>query len=327
MPTPTVGSAILQWVGSAPETTYGTPIATPTTFFPADTPVWTSPTENLTDKNLRGSMAVEFQQVKGLRYDQVTFKTALYLDSCFPILRAALGYPDVVTGSGDPYTHKTSLQSGNNGQPASSTIFFYDAQGKCWQMAGAQIASVKLTLNTGALSMMEVTYIGLPAIPITPPSNTPTTAKPMPSWNTVFTLAGTTYSTWSQLVIDIKRNTKMVPTITGTQTPVQIWAGGCTVSGTIDALYQGSADPNLTANLLNTQQALVAKVSPVGDATHYIQVQMTVVAFDDSKVAGASDWMTISSPIKALANSTDVAGGGNLSPMLVTLLSPVSTVI
>jgi hypothetical protein len=326
MPNPTFGAANLQSVGVASEVTYGTPIAAPTTYFPCETPKWLTPTENLADTALRGSMGVEYQQVKGLRYDTINFKTNVYLDSAYVILRGVLGYPDTVSGT-TPFLHKTSLQNGNNGQPASSTVFFYDAQGKSWQMAGAQISDVKITIVTGGLATLDVTYVGLPAIPIAAPTLTATTAKPMPSWNTTFTVAGTAYTKYSQLMLDIKRNTKMIPTITGSQSPFAIFAGAVSVSGALDGIYQGSTDTDLVANLTNVQPSLVAKIAPVGDAVNYLAFQCSAIAYDDTVVAGTTDWMTVAATIKALTNPTDVAAGGNQSPMLVTLANGSATVI
>jgi hypothetical protein len=291
------------------------------------TPAWTKDIANLTDTAMRGSMAGEFQQVKGMRADTVTFKTNCYLDDIFVLLRQALGLPDVMTGSSDPYTHKTSLQSGNNGQPVSSTVFFYDAQGKAWQMAGSQVSDLKLTISVDDLVTAEVTYIGLPAVAITPPTNTPDTNKPMPGWNSLITVGGTTMTKYSEIDLEIKRDTSAINTLNGTQAPFAIYCGACTVSGSFTGVYQGSTDNDLVAEIANTQPALVAKISPVGDAVHSITFQCTVVAYDQTVVDNGSKWVQIKSTIKGLANATDVAGSGNQSPMLATLLSPVSTAI
>lgn len=327
MVNPTFGAANLQWVGVAKEAVYGTPIATPTTYIPVYSPQWTSPTENLTDTGLRGSMGAEFQQIKGLKYEQLTFKTGFYLDSIYFLLRSMMGLPDVVSGSSDPWTHKTSLQNGNNGQPEGTTLFYYDAQGKVWQIPGAQMSDLKLTLKTGGLAEAEVTYIGLPATAITPPTNTPTTQKPMPSWNTIISLGGAAATDYSEIDLEIKRDTKMIDSITGTQAPFAIFAGPMSVSGSLTSIYQGSTDNDLVNNLTNAQQALVVTTNPVGDAIHSIAIQCSVVAFDDAQVDGGSEWMQIKGTIKALTNATDVAGGGNMSPALVTLKNGAAALI
>lgn len=326
MTTPTFAPENLQWVGLAPETTYGTPAASPTYFVPAETPAMTNPMATMVDGGLRGNMGTEFQQLRGLRADQLTFKTYFYLDSAYFLFRAALGLPDVISGTAPTYTHKTSLQSGNNGQPQSTTLFWADGAGKTWQTPGAQIVDLKVTYTTDNLASLEVTWLGLPSNQITPPSNTPTTAVPMPSWNTTITMAGATQTKYSEIALEIKRDTKMIGTITGTQAPFAIFCGGCSVSGTFNSVYQGTTDTDSVANLQNNQPALTVTIAPVGDATHTLALQLSKVAYDDATISG-STWMEIKSTIKGLTNATDVAGTGGMSPMLVTQINTVSTAI
>ncbi len=322
--TPTFAAANTQWVGLAAETTYGTPVATPTLFVPADTPVWTHPTQKLVDTALRGSMAVEHQQVNGTRYDQVTFKTNAYIDSVFFLLRAALGVADTITGSADPYTHKTSLLSGNNGQPQSTTVFWYDGAGKAWQMPGAQVSDLKFTIKSDGLIEVDVTFVGMPAVPIAAPTNTPTTQPPMPGWNSVITIAGNQLNQYSEVDLEIKRATEMIPNLDGQQAPMAIFAGPVSIAGTLTAVYQGSTDVNLASEMANTQPVVTVKTAPVGDAVHSLTLQLSKVAFDSADPAGTNKWMEIKSAFKGLANPTDVAAGGNLSPILATLLTPVA---
>jgi hypothetical protein len=326
--TVTFGASPLQWVGVARETTYGTPVAAPTDWIPSNTPVWTPKPVIFVDDNLRGTMAPQAQQVQGLRSDTVTFKTFLYIDSTYFLLRSALGLPDVVTGTGAPYTHKTSVQSGNNGQPAGTTVFYYDAQGKSWQMPGAQIDSIKITGAIGALVTVDVTYMGLPAIPIAPPTNTPSLQQPDPSWNTTITVASTSMLNKSSFEWDISRGAYVVEAINGTQTPPAIGTGACIITGSIDAIYQGSTDTDLVNLLTNVQPAMTIVIAPVGDAVHTITFQTTVVAYDAIAISdGGGKYMQIKSTVKALTNATDVAGGGGLSNMLVSCVNTASAAI
>ena len=327
---PTFGAANLQWVGVASETTYGTAAAAPTTFAPVITPVWTHPTDKYTDDALHGSMGAEFQQINGMRTgDGFTFTTYCYIDQVFTFLRQMLGYPDVLTGAADPYTHKTSLTSAaaTNGQPTGTTIWWYDAVGKCVQMTGAQMSDLKLTVNTGGYVTLAVTYVALPGAFITPPTQTPTTTVGMPGWKSIITLAGTAMTAWSEIAIDFKRGTSSIPTVNGTQSPFAIFAGPMTVSSTIKAVYAGSTDAMLVNELTNVQPTLLVNLSPVGDAVHSIQLQFSKVAYDLADPTGSNKWMEISGTTKMLTNPTDVAAGGNQSPCLVTLLSPISTAI
>lgn len=329
MTAPSVFPASLQWVGYALETTPGTPAATPTTFVAVDSPTYKPTYELLTDTNLRGSMAAEYEQITGQVYGTVTFKANWYLDSIYPLFRQILGIPDVITGASDPYTHKTSLQNtGNNGQPAGTTVFWYDGAGKTYQMAGSIMSDLKVTLKTGALAVVEVTYMGFQAVAITPPTLSQSAFLPAPSWNTQVTLAGVGTSVYEEIDLEIKRDTTAIPTISGSQNPVAIFGGQVSVSGSLTALYQGYAtDTSVQNQIANTQPVLTVKVSPVGDAVHSVTLQLSQVAYDDVAVTGTTKQMEVKATIKGLANPTDVASGGNQSPILVSMLSPVSTAL
>lgn len=325
MAVPTFGAGYTQWVGQAPESVYGTAQSVPTYWTPADSPKFTPGLKMLVDGALRGSQAMEFQQVAGMRVDQLTYKTYFYLDSVFLFMRQLLGGTDVPTGSG-PYLHSTALQNtGNNGQPTGTTLFF-NAMDKTWQMAGSILQEAKITLKSEELATIELTYIGLPAVAITAPTNTPTTAVPMPSWNTTITVAGSATNRYSEIDLDYKRETKPIDVINGTQAPGAIFAGPVSVSGNLTAVYAGSTDQDLVDYLTNVQPIILVKTAPVGDAVNYIQFAMSKVGFDNASFEAGVDYYEIKSSIRGLANSTDAIGGG-LSPSKVTLTSSVSTAI
>lgn len=317
----------LQWVGAAKETVYGTPIAAPAFWIPVDTPKWVPKINPLTDQNIRGLMGTDYQQVAGMRYDELTYKTYLYLDSVYQHFLATFGLPDAVTGSADPWTHKTALYNGsgtNGAQPPSYTLFYTDAAGKCWQMPGCMIVSNKLDVKVDELDTLDITWNGMPASPITIPTNTPTTAKPMPAWNSVISLGGSALSQFSEVTLEYKRDTKPLNTINASQSPLAIYSGGLSVAGTLNGVYQGSTDINLADYLINTQPVLTVKCSPVGDANHSLTLQHSVVAYDDAAPEGSGDWMEINSTIKALMNATD-ALDSKQSPGQVIFASPQST--
>lgn len=316
-----------QWLGLAKETTYGTPAATPTVFVPVVSPKWTPQRAVLTDQGLRGSMGVDYGQQQGLAYEELAYSTFPYLDSLYPHFLAALGTPDAITGSSDPYTHKTALYNGsgtNSAQPPSYTLWYFDAAGKCRQIPGAVSSNLKLDVKADALAGIDAGWMGLPGTWVTPPSNTPTTLPPFPSWNSTITVGGTALTKYSEVALTYKRATEMIPTITGTQSPFAIFCGPLQVSGDLTAVYQGSTDNDLAAWLANTQPALVVKTAPAGDATHYLQLTHSVVAYDSSSPQGTNKWMELASKVKALANATDALSGG-LSPAQAVFLTSAST--
>lgn len=319
----------LQWVGAAKETTYGTPVAAPTFWIPVDgSSLKYVPGQNvLTDQALRGSMSQDFQQVAGMRNDTLDYKSYLYTDSVFQHFLALLGRPDAVTGSSDPWTHKTSLENGvdNAGaQPPSYTLFYFDGV-KCLQIPGCVLGELKTSVKVDELTTIEASWIGLPAIVLSSaPTNTPSTVKPIPAWSSVISLGGSALSIYSDVELDYKRDAAAVPTMNNSQSPLSIFSGTFSVSGTLTAVYQGAAaDVNFTDFLANTQPALTVKLSPPGDAIHFLLLQHSVVAFDAAPPAGSNKWMEIQATIKALANATD-ALDARVSPMQVQYLTAVS---
>ena len=317
--------ANLQWVGAARESVYGTPITAPTFWIPAEAPKWIPEIAVFQDTALRGSMGAEFQQIQGLRSDKLTYSSYPYMDTIYQHAMAMFGNPDTVTGAGDPYTHKTSLYNGsgsNSAQPPSYTLFYIDGAGSCWQIPGAVASNFKINLDVGQLVKFDYEWIGLPATRITVPTNTPDTNKPWPSWNSTITIGGSAVTYYSALSLDYKRNTKPLPTITGTQTPAAIYAGELAVSGDLTAVYQGNASGDLPAFLANTQPALVIKTAPASDVTHSLTLQHSVVAYDSSAPEGASEWMEIKSKVRCLTNPTDGLTGQ--SPVQATFLTPTA---
>lgn len=223
---------------------------------------------------------------------------------------------------GGAFNHATSLYNGtvsNNAQPPSFTGFLSQADGKVVQIPGMVAADVKITVKADTLPTLDVQWIGMPGAFITAPTNTPSTLQPFPPFTAAITLGGTALSEYSDIAIDLKRNTSAIPVLNGSQSPLAIFGGPLTVTGTLGAIYQGTTDINLVDFLVNTQPSLVLSMTPQNDSGHPLTVQMSKVAFDSADPAGSnSSWMTLQSNFKALMNATD-ALDGNLSPVQAVL--------
>lgn len=325
--TPRPGSQ--QWLGLAKETTYGTPVATPTMWIPVDSPKWEPKVTPLVDQALRGYMGTDYGQTQGMRYDELSYKTMIYADSIFPHLIAILGGADTLTGAADPYTHATSLNNAAsttlNGQPPSYTGFLYQLDGKVVQIPGMIISGLKISIKANTLPTVDATWMGLPGAFITAPTNTPSTVPPMPPFTTSITVGGVAATKYSDCSLDIKRAAEAVPVLNGSQSPLSIFAGPLSVSGSLLAIYEGSTDADLVRLLANTQPTLSVAIYQQGDATHPLTLQCSKIAYDSSAPAGSnSSYATISSNFKALMNTTD-ALDGKLSPIKATILNAQST--
>lgn len=315
----------LQWIGAAVEATPGTAAAAPTVWIPAASPKLTPHYDQLPDEALRGSMAKTYGNLLGIRYDTLSYSTYLYADSAFLHFIAALGLADTISGSADPYTHKTSLNNSGSGQPPSHTLFYADGTGKAFVLPGCQSSNLKVTAKADGLVTLDAEWTGMPSTTATAPTNTPTTAPPAPGWNSTITIGGTALTKYSEVGITYKRATEALKTLTGTQSPGAIYAGELDVSIDLNGVYQGSvSDNDWTAFLANTQPALVLKLAAAGDATHALTLQHSKVAYTDVSFSGSNKWLEIVSKCTALANATDALGGG-YSQVLATLTSASST--
>jgi hypothetical protein len=326
-PTPLPGN--LQWLGLAKETTYGTAVSVPTVWIPVDSPKYARKTSALKDQALRGVMSTTFGQVQGMSYTELGYKTYVYGDSVFQHFLAALGGTDTVSGTTAPYTHKASVynttDATHQAQPTSWTGFLYQADGKVKQIPGLVLADLKLTIKANETPTLDVQWQGMPSTDITAPTNTPSTSQMMPPWTASVNIGGSQANQYTGVTVDIKRNTKPVPVLNGSQSPLGIYGGPVTVTGTFDAVYQGTTDYDLGAFIANTQPALSVSIYSQGDATHPLTLQMSKVAYDSADPQPSNtDWLTIQSAWEAISNATD-ALDAKLSPIQVSLLNTVVT--
>lgn len=329
MTSPTFYPGNLQWLGIAKETTPGTAMSAPTIWIPVDSPKHSPKVTPLVDTALRGTMAMQHQQVQGMQYEELGYKTYLYADSVYAHLIAMLGGTDTITGTAPTVTHKTSLYNGatgDNAQPPSYTGFLYEQGGKVAQIAGMKLADLKFDFKANDWPTIDVMWNGMPATYIAAPANTPTALQPLPPFTTAVTIGGTLNSKYSDVSIDIKRDTKPIPVMNGSKSPLGIYAGGMTVTGSLTGVFQGSpGDNDLAALLANTQPALSVAINPDGDATHPFTLQMSKVAYDTADPQGSNNsWMTIQSNIKALGNATDALDSKE-SPVQAILVNSTAT--
>lgn len=328
MTSPTFYPGNLQWLGLAKETTPGTPVAAPTIWVPVDTPKHSPKVTPLTDTAIRGTMAMQHQQVQGMEYEELGYKSYIYNDSVYAHLIAMLGVADTITGTAPTVTHKTSLYNGNgtdNAQPPTYTGFLYEQGGKVAQIAGMSIVDLKFDFKANDWSTFDVMWNGMPVTYITAPTNTPTALAPLPPTTLSITIGGTANSKYSDITVDMKRDSKPIPVMNGSKAPLGIFAGPLTVTGTLNGVFQGTTDNDLSALLANTQPTLSVSLYQSGDATHPFTLQMSKVAYDSADPQGSNNsWMTIQSNIKALGNATDALDSKE-SPIQAQLVNSTTT--
>lgn len=318
-----------QWLGLAKETTYGTPAAAPTMWIPVDSPHWEPKITPLKDTGLRGSMAAQYGQAQGTREDVLTYKSNIYSDSTYPHLIAMLGGTDTISGTAPTVTHKTSLlntiDATHNGQPPSYTGYLYQLDGKVVQLPGMIIGDLKFTIKANELPTIDVSWLGLGGTFVTAPTNTPSTLQPMAPFTASVTIGGAAATKYTDLTVDLKRTTTSVMTLNGSPNAIGVYGGEVTVSGTLNSIYQGTADYDLVALVNNTQPALIVALYTQGDATHPLSLQMSKIAYDTAAPQGSNNsWMTLAVGFQALANATD-ALDSKYSPIQASLVNTTVT--
>jgi Phage tail tube protein len=326
VPNPTIYPSNLTWLGIAKETTYGTPVATPTYWIPLMDPAWKPDQKILLNEAIYGDMSKVHGAVQGTRFDTLAYKTYLFLDTIFPHMETILGAADTVTGASDPYTHKTSLQNTGNAQPPSWTLSLYNGA-ETWQMAGSVMSKVDVDLKAQDLSSMSGEWMGLPAVKVSNPTNTPSTAKPWASWNTTINVNSIQATNYSDIKLTFTRECEAVQTADGTVAPYVIFVGPLNVEGDLTGVYQGYTNnpADLSNFLTNTEVPVTVQVNPVGDPTHYGLWQQTLCAFTSVEVkAPIGKYLEVNGKFVAIANTTDATSGGQ-SPTQFKMLTAVST--
>ena len=326
MANPTIYPSNLTWLGIAKESTYGTPVATPTAWIPLMEPAWKADQKQLLNEAIYGDMSKIHGVVQGVRSDTLTYKSYLFLDTLFQHMETVLGAADTVTGASDPYTHKTSLLNTGNAQPPSWTLSLYNGA-ETWQMPGAIVSKVEVDLKAEDLSSLNVEWMGLPAVKVSNPTNTPSTAKPWASWNTTINVNSVAASSYSDIKLTFTRECEAVQTADGTIAPYVIFVGPLNVEGDLTGVYQGYTNnpQDLSNYLTNGQVPITVQVNPVGDATHYGLFQQTLCAFTSVEVkVPAGKYLEIQGKFVGIANTTDATAGAQ-SPTLFKMLSAQSS--
>jgi hypothetical protein len=231
--------------------------------------------------------------------------------------------------TGGAFNHSTSvlntIDGTHNAQPPTFTGFLSQSDGTVRQIPGMVAQSLKFTLKANEDPTLDVAWIGGNSLSIPAPTNTPSTVQNMPPFTGTVLLGGQSWSKYTGVAINIARDVKPAPVLNGTQNPGTIWGGPITVTGTLDAIYQGSADNDLANFINNVQPALSVSLSGQGDSTHPLTLQMSQVAYDSADPAPSmTDWLTIQSNIEAIANATD-ALDGKLSEIQVMIKNTSST--
>jgi len=321
-----------------------TPGVTPTsgtaTFIPITTPQVTPMQTFLRDEAFRGSPALVYDQVQGVRHDEVDFKSYLYADT-FPILlTTVLGGNDVKTTAGSLYKHTIGLYNNpvKGSQPQTFSILDFDGA-NYFVMAGAKADSLNVTFGAEAAADATLKFFANPYTSYTATTLNASTYAPfytsafsltpeslIPAWNTTITVSGInsgatlTYISTGELMI--ARKTASIFTM-GTQAPYSNFAGPVEVTGKFTAVVDSQSDAWSTGTgaeaLTRSQQVMTITLTDPNDSPlgQKIAFTMSNVQFHDVKRTRGKEYTEVEVSFTANANVTD--GGSS------TVFSPIST--
>ena len=322
------------YLGILQETTRGTtpPAGTPV-YIPVFSPQVTPMQTFLRDEALRGSPTSVYDQVQGVRHDEYDAKFYLYADTLPWLVTSVLGGNDAVTGTG-PYTHVIKLynNAANGSQPRSFSIMDFDGA-NYFTMTGAQADSLAITFGAEAAAEATVKFF---ANPYTSSTTAPTpftslslsTEHMIPAWDTVISVAGTTFTYISTGELNLARKTAPIFTM-GTQAPHVNFAGPLEVTGKFTAVVDSNADTwSTTATataLTRSPQTVVITMTDPNDTGHSFAVTMTSVQFQDVKRTRGKEYTEVEVSFTANANATDASASTGYSPIATTTINGAST--
>ena len=324
--------SVNSYLGLALESTRKTAAAGTYTYIPVSAPQVSPMLQWIRDEALRGSPVSLYDQVAGVRHDEVDFKTYAYADS-FPLLLASALGPIASSGS-TIYTHVIGLQNSasTGSQPSSVTINNFDG-GNAFQISGAQAASLDITFGADKAVEASIKYMGQPWTTPTPSATYGTEAL-IPGWDTAISINSTSFLNIMDGSIKIDRKTAPIFTA-GTQGPQTVFAGPCAVSGSFtvvveaaDAFTIGSTAYGLYRGASNIPLSLTfTDPSDITSATnHSIKFQMSDVQFHSPKRSVGKDFVELTVDFDAQANTTDATNGG-YSPIKATVKNAVASYV
>ena len=303
----------------AKETTRGTPVSPPTVFIPVKpTPQMTPMQSWEIDDGFRGSPVDNYNDVPLTSNNTYDFKGDTFVDSVPNLILAALGGPDVVTGTSAPYTHTIKLLNDHTkgSQPPSYTLYDVDLiEYSTGSTATKQIPDAQLDnldfdfVSTGALTYTSK-FIGNNYTEVAYPTLSFTNTALIPAYNCAVSIGAVGTPITSTVVeagsMSIKRGTESIWTL-GAQTPYRNFAGPCNVTGKLTFVAL-AADPTLVNGLTYSKQSLDLVFTDVF-TSYTITFSMDQVQFKNPKVTSGKKWVEVETEFAAEANSTDAATG------------------
>lgn len=310
------------FIGFGKETTPDTPV-TSSFYVPFSAPKWNPNLKWQTDESMVGSATVTRDLVPLVRYDELSFKHYLYLDSIGMQLVAILGGTDNVTGTG-PYVHTVKLlNSPSTGYQAPTYTLDYFDSSQTRQIAASKLSKLELAWTADGTVEVTDTWMGFPENDISKPSPTASTASLVPGWGLAVTIGGTASNIMLSGSLTIDRGAEAIFVSSGLQSPHQIFQGPLTAKGKMKFLVEpGSINFFGNTGMTHDQQAVVLTFTdPVsGDILTFTT---TKAQFNKPQLDPGKKYLAVDCEFTATDNTTDASTG--VSPIQAALTNTQST--
>ena len=303
-------------VGWAKETTPGTVVA-PTNYLRLNTlaPVINVPA--LYDQSMQASMAKTYDAIPGVTSATYQADGNLYADEVNVYLQSILG--DIaVSGAADPYTTTHAVLNTSPGQPKTYTITDYNGN-NARALGSARCSSLNVKWAADGLATVSAQFMAINyATAATPTPSFPAGTHALPGWKAQASINSVTAVKVLDMEFDIKRTVTAVPTLSNSQAPDTIFAGGdveCSGSATI--IYDtAQGETTYGLYLAQTQVPISIDLLSTESAAHEVKFQCSVAIIDSARIDRASGrYVQLPVTFYGIANSTDAGTSGGKSPV------------
>jgi len=333
MAAPTTFPSVKRFVGFAKETTPGTPVA-PVAYMPVTKMDWNDKPTWLKDKGLRGVMSDDsFNIIQGVQLGELDLEGPVFADELGYLIGNLMGADDT-TGASAPFTHKFSLLNTGGGQPTTHTVTQYymaEPTHQARQFAGACVSEVGFKFNAESelLTYTAKAASWVSNVAAATPTATFTTAKPLPSWQSVLGIAGPASGGTQVLTVasgefNFKRAIKPYFTAQNSQNPYIIQRGGLTVDWKLS--FIAADETPLTYMRSNTQpqiQFILNNGLTLANAL-VVQVDMQQAAFTEAKPNFGSEAIMFDCSGECVLNTTNIGTSGGYGPATLTLQNAIA---
>jgi hypothetical protein len=229
--------------------------------------------------------------------------------------------------SAGPYVHTWNILNNSSGQPPTHTFTDFTsltAAVGARAYVGACVGVIDITGNSEQLLEFKMTgnaWVSAPASQT--PTNTVSTAIPLPNWRSTVNVAGSPVFDVGEWTVSLKRTLQVYWTDQGTtQNPYIIARGPLDATGTLNYTVPTDESP-LTQMLANTQPTVAIAINNgfAGTSTSYLAMSIAaqVAAFEKAKPSRSEVLVGYQDDWQCVANATNTGGSGGLGPITVSL--------